>query len=397
MTFLKSNLLKFPKPPSAAWGEASLSLVQAGPTFPEILGQTALGPSRIWIVDDQVTSRMVLERLCYLLPEEISVRTFAGPREALEIAKMDPPDLVLADLRMKGMDGLEFTRSFLGTKDCGEIPVAILTVCDDPLARSRAYEAGASDFMLKPIDHSEFLARSRTLLTLRRQRKILLQQTDWLRQCVSDATREIKDREYDTLLHLARAGEYRDEDTGDHIFRMSHSCRIIAQQLGLSTDEVRLLERSAAMHDIGKIGISDTILLKKGRLDPEEHNQLKAHTTIGYNILKGSLSKYLQTGAIIALGHHERYDGGGYPGGLAGEEIPLFSRIVAIADVFDALTSKRPYKKAWPTEEAVAYMRDESGKHFDPVCLEAFLSAIDEVIQSQLDFGSVAEKGDGAP
>jgi two-component system response regulator RpfG len=193
------------------------------------------------------------------------------------------------------------------------------------------------------------------------------------------ATREVRMREHETLMKLAKAGEYRDEETGNHIYRMSKYARLIAEELKLTAMECDEIEAAAPMHDIGKIGISDLILLKPGTHTPEERVIMRRHAVIGYEILSDSPSRYLQMGAVIALGHHERFDGSGYPQGLAGENIPLPARIVAVADVFDALTSKRPYKEAWTFQEALNHIQSESGKHFDPACVHAFERRIDAV------------------
>ncbi len=348
--------------------------------------------SDVWIVDDQLTGRMVLERLASLPEAPATTRMFTSPADALAAAHASVPDLVLVDYQMPQMDGVAFTHAFRSLPGCGETPVVVVTSFEDRDLRCRSLEAGATDFLTKPVDPNEFLARCRNLLTLRSQQKLIRGRAEWLEQQVAEATREIQLRERDTLLHLARAGEYRDEETGNHVVRMSRYSRLIAETLGIPAERCALLELSAPMHDIGKIGISDTILLKEGRLAPQEFEALKAHTTIGYEILKGSPSKYLQTGAIIALGHHERFDGSGYPGGLSGEEIPLFSRIVAVADVYDALTSERPYKRAWPAAEAVACIREESGKHFDPACVDAFLACYDRIRAVQDELPDPAER-----
>ncbi len=187
------------------------------------------------------------------------------------------------------------------------------------------------------------------------------------------------ERERETVIRLSRAAEFRDPETGAHILRMAHFSQIIARGMGLSESDQYLLLEAAPMHDIGKVGIADKILLKPGRLEPEEFEIMKRHATIGYELLQGSSSRVLQTGAEIARGHHEKFDGSGYPQGLKGEEIPIFSRIVAVADVFDALTSERPYKKAWDVEAAVDFLKAGSGSHFDPECVTAFLNAWDDV------------------
>ena len=204
------------------------------------------------------------------------------------------------------------------------------------------------------------------------------------------ATHEVRARERETLLKLAKAGEYRDEDTGNHIIRMAKYSRLIAEELQLGEHECEEIESAAPMHDIGKIGISDLILLKPGAHTPEESVIMQRHPVIGYEILSNSPSRYLQMGATIALGHHEKFDGSGYPHGLSGNKIPLPARIVAVADVFDALTSVRPYKKAWTFQSALEYVQNNSGKHFDPDCVRAFQKRVDAVAQVMRDLGDSA-------
>ena len=197
--------------------------------------------------------------------------------------------------------------------------------------------------------------------------------------------REIREREKETLLRLARAGEFRDEETGYHLIRMARYSRMIANAIGLERDEAETIELAAPLHDLGKIGIPDGILLKPARLDAAEWETMQRHPSIGHEILKGSASKYVRMGALIALGHHERYDGKGYPSGLDGDHIPLCARIVAVADVYDALTSVRPYKKAWKADDALEYIRAQRGKHFDPRLADAFLGVSERVLEVQRD------------
>jgi response regulator RpfG family c-di-GMP phosphodiesterase len=230
------------------------------------------------------------------------------------------------------------------------------------------------------------MARVNNMLHLGASRKVLANRAEWLAKEVRKATYQIKERERETVIRLSKAAEYRDPETGLHIVRMAHYSELIAKGLGLSREESDLLLEAAPMHDIGKVGITDSILLKPGRLTPEEFEVMKLHSVYGYDILKGSSSRVLQTGAAIALGHHEKFDGSGYPGGLKGEAIPIFSRIVAVADVFDALTSERPYKKAWSLERASEHIKASAGTHFDPRCVAAFFSRWDTVCHIQQHF-----------
>jgi two-component system, response regulator RpfG len=250
----------------------------------------------------------------------------------------------------------------------------VITVVDDRKVRYDALEAGATDFLIKPLDDHETRARCANLLELRRHKIVLSDQARVLQYQVDKSVAEIHERELETLSKLAKAGEFRDKTTGNHLMRMAKYSALIGQHLGLGTETVHVLEVAAPMHDIGKIGIPDAVLLKDGPLTSPEIDVMRAHPRMGYDILKGSPSKYLSMGAIIALGHHEKFDGSGYPNGLHGEDIPLVARIVAVADVFDALVSERPYKRAWPLEEGIEFLKSQRGKHFDPTCIDAFLS-----------------------
>ena len=334
--------------------------------------------TRILIIDDQSTSRQILEELVTSLGERIVTDSFADPQAALTWARTNPPDLVLTDYKMPQMNGVEFTRRFRDLYP--DVPLVMVTSVEDREIRYQALESGATDFLTKPVDHTECRARCRNLLTLRQQQLIIKDRARWLEEKVGKATQEIVTRERETLLRLAKAGEYRDEETGCHVLRMAQFSSLIAEHLGLSEEERHVIETAAPMHDIGKIGTPDNILLKPGKLDAEELVIMRTHARIGYEILKDSPSKYLQMGAVIARGHHEKFDGSGYPDGLTGEAIPLPARIVAVADVFDALTSERPYKHAWSIQDALQYLQTEQGRHFDPACVQAFLAQLDKVL-----------------
>ena len=337
------------------------------------------GRARVVIVDDRSTARSLLEGLARSLEPGILVESFADPLEALAHMKLATPDLIISDYRMPGMDGIEFTRRIRAERPLTDVPIIIVTVVEDRQVRYQALENGATDFLTRPIDPQECRARCLNLLALRRSQKALSDRAQWLEDQVQLATTEVRTRERETLMKLAKAGEYRDEDTGYHIIRMSKYARLIAEELKLNAMECDEIEAASPMHDIGKIGIPDHILLKPGRHTPEEQAIMRRHPLIGHGILADSPSRFLQMGAIIALGHHEKFDGSGYPQGLAGENIPLPARIAAVADVFDALTSRRPYKEAWTFQEALTYLQSESGKHFDPACVRAFELRIDAV------------------
>lgn len=339
--------------------------------------------SRALIVDDQLTSRMILEQLVHSLGEDVEAVAFADPVKALQWAQHNTPDLVLTDLKMPNMSGVEFTQWLRNTPACEDIPVVVVTCVEEQETKYRALEAGATDFLTKPIDHHECRARCRNLLRLRQQQAIIRDRARWLEREIHEKTRELQHRERETLLRLARAGEYRDGDTNEHVLRMARTTRLIAEILGQRPEFCDTVEQAAPMHDIGKIGVPDSILLKPGPLDDQEVLIMKRHTEIGHDILRDSPSLYLQAGATIALSHHEKFDGTGYPNGLSGDEIPLEARIVAVADVFDALLSNRPYKPAWELQRAVNLIRAEAGRQFDPVCVEAFMDGLTQILAAR--------------
>jgi two-component system response regulator RpfG len=345
------------------------------------------GGARVVIVDDRSTARRLLEGLARTLEPGVVVESFEDPQEALAQMQLITPDLIITDYRMPGMDGIEFTRRIRAERSLADVPVIIVTVVEDREVRYQALENGATDFLTRPIDPQECRARCLNLLALRRSQRVVADRAQWLEEQVMLATREVRTRERETLMKLAKAGEYRDEETGNHIIRMAKYARLIAEELKLTAMECDEIEAAAPMHDIGKIGIPDQILMKPGRHSPEEQAIMRTHPLIGHGILDESPSRYLQMGAVIALGHHEKFDGTGYPQGLAGDTIPLPARIAAVADVFDALTSNRPYKRAWSFQDALHYVRSESGKHFDPTCVRAFELRIDAVASIMRELG----------
>ncbi len=326
---------------------------------------------KVVIVDDTHINLVLMSRLMEKL-EDVSTITFQSARDALAWCRDNPHDLLILDYMMPELNGLDFIRE-LGGHGRERVPVLMVTASQDVDVRHRALENGANDFLIKPIDKVEFLARTRNMLELRRATLALQSRASWLASEVNKATAELRAREQETILLLCRASEYRDPETGAHIQRMAHYSCLIAAELGMSCEEQECILSAAPMHDIGKVGTPDHILLKPGRLDAAEMEIMRQHAVIGYNILKGSQARMLQLAAEIAYSHHERYDGLGYPQGLAGQQIPLIGRIVAVADVFDALTSVRPYKPAWTLEAARAYLSDNSGSHFDPQCVAALL------------------------
>jgi two-component system response regulator RpfG len=337
----------------------------------------------VMVVDDQSTGRAILEQVVRSLDERVSVEGFGRPVDAVLWATRHIADLVVIDYMMPEMNGIELAKRLRALPGYEHVPIMMVTAHDDRKVRYDALDAGVTDFLIKPVDARECMARCRNLLTLRRQQLALEDKRRLLEGMVEEATREVRDREKETLMRLARAGEFRDEETGYHLVRMSHYSRLIADTIGLEREEAETIELAAPLHDIGKIGIPDQILLKKDRLDGMEWDTMRSHPLIGHEILKGSASKYVRMGSLIALGHHEKYDGSGYPNGLVSDHIALCARIVAVADVYDALTSARPYKKAWNSEEAFAFLRQQRGKHFDPHLVDAFIGVQQDVERIQ--------------
>ncbi len=333
-----------------------------------------LEESTVLILDDQSTGRTILSRVVSGISDNIKVHESRSPIDALVWASQNEADLVLVDYLMPEMNGIDFIRQLRTLHAYEHVPAIMITIKQDMDTRYSALNAGVTDFLTKPVDMHECLARCRNLLTLRHQQLVLQDKSKTLEKMIAQATDEVHSREKETLIRLARAGEYRDFDTARHLSRMSQYSKLIAKTIGLSKEDVELVELASPLHDIGKIGTPDSILLKRGALTDEEIVIMRQHPIIGHDILQASPSKYLQMGSEIALAHHEKFNGQGYPYGVSGEDIPLSARIVSVADVFDALTTVRPYKLAWTIDAAFEYMVKESGKHFDPEILKAFLS-----------------------
>lgn len=333
----------------------------------------------IVIVDDVEANLLLLQHFIGQLEGGHQVHAFLDPRQALAHCQAADPDLLIVDYMMPELDGIQLVQELRAKPGRADLPVLMVTANDELEVRHRALEAGTNDFLTKPLDRVEFRARMRNMLALRASQRRLQDRASWLAEEVAKATDEIVRRERETILRLSRAAEFRDPETGDHIQRMAHYSWMIAVRLGLPLEQQQLILEAAPMHDVGKVGIPDNILLKPGKLDDAEFSIMKQHPVIGHQILADSGSPLLQMAAVIALSHHEKYDGSGYPLGLKGEFIPIVGRIVAVADVFDALTSARPYKPAWPLERAVEFLRAQRGQHFDPQCVDVFLERLEEV------------------
>ncbi len=340
---------------------------------------------KILLVDDEKLNLRLLEAM--LVPLGYEVMTASNGTEALETARLEKPDLILLDVMMPHMDGFEVTKRLKADDEMRIIPVIMVTALQAVEDKAKALEYGADDFLTKPVDRLELSARVRSLLKVkafneqsRNYQNALKQEVHIRTEQLKHAFDKIKHVSLETIYRLTRASEYRDENTGVHIQRMSRFCETVARNLGLNEKTVESILYAAPMHDIGKIGIPDRILLKQGRLDSQEWEVMKQHTVIGQKILEGSSGEFLKLGEVIALTHHEKWDGTGYPKGLKGKKIPLLGRIVAVADVFDALTSKRPYKEAWSVEYAFETIEKGKGTHFDPEVVDVFLRSEREII-----------------
>ena len=331
------------------------------------------------IVDDTQINLTLMEALVRKI-EGCKPLVFQESAKGLEWAIANDPDLIIVDYMMPAPDGIEFIQRLREVPARAEVPILMVTADHEKEVRYRALESGATDFLTKPVDRVEFTSRVKNMLAIRRNHVSIAERAALLAGEVALATEEIRAREKETIFRLARAAEFRDPETGAHILRMAHYSRLIAAGLGWSADQQESLLQAAPMHDVGKLGTPDHILLKPARLTADEFGIMQNHATIGWEILKDSSSPVLNLAAEIALSHHEKFDGSGYPSKLSGEAIPLSGRIVAVADVFDALTSARPYKEAWQMDRAIDFLKDGRGTHFDPACVDAFLAAMDDVM-----------------
>jgi len=331
--------------------------------------------ARILIVDDQPSNVALLEGILEE-GDSASYRSITDSRDAVPAFMEYQPDLILLDLQMPFMDGFQVMEQLHACIGPGDfLPILVLTADITPDAKRRALTEGALDFLTKPFDATEVILRIKNLLRTRSLHLQLQGQNQLLDQKVRERTAELEATQVEILERLALAAEYRDDDTGEHTKRVGQTSARIAEALGWSAADVELIHRAAPLHDVGKIAISDSILLKPGKLSPEEFEQMRRHTQLGAKMLSGGRFPLLQLAEQIALTHHERWDGSGYIG-LREESIPTAGRIVTVADVFDALTSERPYKKAWSPDEAIQEIQSQSGRQFDPRIVEAFLKVL---------------------
>ena len=335
--------------------------------------------AKILIVDDQPANVTLIEKMLDI-EGYINVIATTDPTQVESLYLQQNSDLVLLDLNMPVMDGYQVLAK-IREVDPDYPPIIVLTAQIDRESRIKALDLGARDFLAKPFDRVELMTRIRNMLEVRIMAKAMKNQNLILDGMVKERTKELNDTRLEVIRRLGRAAEYRDDMTGFHIIRMSRYSQILALAAGMSEAEAETLLNASPMHDIGKIGIPDKVLLKPGKLDAEEWKIMQTHVDIGVEILSGSDSDLMKMAAEVAQNHHEKWDGSGYPRALAGENIPFTGRIVAVADVFDALTTARSYKDAWTVEKAVEFLKEQRGQHFEPGLIELFIEILPDVLK----------------
>ena len=346
----------------------------------------------ILIVDDEPANLKLLDKMLRSQGYQ-SLVLVDDPRLVVDLYRITQPVLILLDINMPHLDGYQVMEQLKALNDPLLPPIVILTAQHGKDYLLRALAAGARDFIGKPFDRNELLMRVRNLLDAQMAHRLMYDQKNVLEDMVQARTEELRRTRLQIVQRLGMAAEYRDEETGNHILRMSHSCALLARAIGWSEADCDLILNASPMHDIGKIGIPDAIMLKPGKFEPHEWEIMQTHAAIGGKLLEGDDSTLMCMAREIALTHHEKWDGSGYPNGLAGEAIPQSGRIAALADVFDALTSVRPYKKAWTVEAAVDLIKDNKGKHFDPALVEVFLQELPGVVAIRERFAEPVAPG----
>lgn len=342
---------------------------------------------KIVIVDDEIINLILLEEIAQEMGHQAV--TFTDPVDALEWAGENEADLLVTDFNMPVMNGIELLQAFRVIHP--DIMSIMITASGDTQLKFNALQEGVNDFLTKPVEPAEVKLRLRNILQIQNSLKTQKQFAKELAAEVKKATAALRHSQFEALEVLSRTAEYKDPETGSHVARVAHYSKMLGELCGLSEEEQEILFYAAPLHDIGKVGVEDAVLLKPGRLEGDEFERMKMHSMIGVEILKNSTNPYLQAGAVIAHTHHEKYNGTGYPRGLVGEEIPLYGRIVAIADVFDALTSVRPYKQPWSFEKAMELIEQEKGHHFDPVLADLFIRNLARVRTIYQQFEGIDE------
>lgn len=383
------------------------SLIRSSATaMPPREQDESLLQAKILIVDDEPINVKVCQKYLHELGYTRCIGLTDSTRTIAAILE-ERPDIVILDVMMPVVSGVDVLKLIRKHDELAHLPVLILTASSDRTTKLTVLNLGATDFLTKPIDPSEMAPRVRNVLSVKRYHDTLRNHAQALEEAVRQRTADLEASRLDVIHCLARAVEYRDDHTGRHVERVGRYSGIIARALGLDNTIVAMIEQASQLHDVGKIGVPDEILLKPGRLTPEEFERMQKHTLfgrkiveqmtereweklrqhvqIGCRILDAPRSPLLSMAARIALTHHERWDGSGYPLGLAGEDIPLEGRITAVADVFDALSSNRPYKPSYPIDKCFGILRAECGSHFDPAVIDAFFQQRDQIVQAQLE------------
>lgn len=340
---------------------------------------------RVLLCDDELMNRKVASKI--LTKEGFSVVEAENGKEAIEILNTQRVDLILMDLMMPVMDGYEATSIIKSDDRFSAIPLIIISALSDKEAITKGLKLGANEYLTKPYDIIEFGLRVKNAIKLGAYQNMLKDHKKILESEVSKKTKELQEAlaevqksEQDIISILAKTAEYRDNETSAHTIRVGEMAALIAKKFAWSDDDVELMRLASPMHDIGKVGIADNILLKPGKLDDEEFEVMKQHSHIGYSILSQKKTPLLKLAAEIAYSHHEKYNGKGYPNALIGDDIPLSGAIVAVVDVFDALLSERPYKKAFTLEKTIEIIKNDSGSHFHPKVVELFMDSLDEIL-----------------
>jgi putative two-component system response regulator len=367
----------------------------------------SLRAAKIMIVDDEPINVTVARKYLSLAGYEKFVM-ITDSRQVMTLLDAEQPDIMLLDIMMPHLSGLDILANLRADAVWEHLPVIVLTASTDQPTKRRALELRATDFLAKPVDPTELIPRIQNVLTVKRHHDHMQRYAEELEAEVLRRTAELARSRQEVIHCLARAAEFRDNETGRHVLRVGRFSRLIATELGWRREELDMLEQAAQLHDIGKIGIPDAILLKPGKLMPEEFeimqkhscfghqiigslpthdsNVLSSHSELGSLLLRPTESPILALAGVISLTHHEKWDGSGYPHGLAGENIPIEGRITAVADVFDALSSKRPYKPAFPLDKCLEILEEGRGKHFDPRVLDAFMACLRDVVRTQVEY-----------
>lgn len=396
--------------PAAGIPEKAPRLQQAGATVMNDDHGDLTKNASIMIIDDEAYNVLVVRKFLQHAGYMNFVTTTESTK-AIELMRRDLPDIVLLDIMMPEVSGIDILRVMKMSPELATIPVVILTASPEPALKTEALELGATDFLSKPVDPSELVLRVRNVLAAKSNFDMLAKYSVELEKKVQQRTEELEASRRHIIFCLARASEFRDNDTGHHVIRVGKYAGVIADELGYSKAQVEAVEQAAQLHDVGKIGIPDSILNKPGRLEPDEYEviqkhvgygkkiidcmpeedwrTLKTHAKLGGQLLDVRTEPIMRMASRIALTHHEHWDGNGYPLGLAGEDIPIEGRITAVADVYDALSSARPYKKPFPREKCFQMLEDKRGTQFDPRVLDAFFARSEDVIDIQVRYADV--------